>query len=165
MTDEQKKNQREYQKKWRDANKEKVKAYRDGRLIEDHACQKKWRDENRERMNENNKKYRAANKELFAKSRKKWRENNPHKVAEQVRLRNTLLEQAIPNWYEDELVKQLYLKRNELNEKYAIDLVVDHIIPINPRDGSVCGLHCWANLQLLDKFLNGEKCDFYQTDW
>jgi len=28
----------------------------------------------------------------------------------------------------------------------------------------VCGLHCWANLQLLDKSANGSKHDTYQAD-
>lgn len=46
-----------------------------------------------------------------------------------------------------------------------MDLVVDHIIPINPRDTSVCGLHCWDNLQLLDRNLNSEKHDNYTKDW
>jgi predicted CoA-binding protein len=44
-------------------------------------------------------------------------------------------------------------------------LDVDHIIPLNPKDQSVCGLHCWANLQILDKSLNLIKGSKYQTDW
>lgn len=96
---------------------------------------------------------------------KKWRKNNPDKQALYNKIRNTRFEQAVPIWYEEDLVKQIYKKRDELNELWGTNFEVDHIIPINPKDGLVSGLHCWHNLQLLDGSLNNSKHDRYQTDW
>jgi hypothetical protein len=110
-------------------------------------------------------KYYESNKQAYKNRSHQWRRLNPHKIVEHNRLRNTRLQQAIPGWFEDDLVKQLYAKRDELNERYDWELTVDHIIPLNPRDGSVCGLHCWANLQLPSKGLNDSKRDNYITDW
>lgn len=94
-----------------------------------------------------------------------WYKLNPHKITEYTRLRNNKLKSAIPKWFEESLIKQIYLKRDELSIQWGIQLHVDHIIPINPKDNSVCGLHCWHNLQLLDNAINGQKSDRYQTDW
>lgn len=109
--------------------------------------------------------YYINNPEYYKEHNKQWNLDNPHKIAEYSRLRSNKLEQSIPSWYEEELVKQLYLKRDELNEKWGTTLTVDHIIPLNPICGTVSGLHCWHNLQLLDKSLNSIKGSNYQTDW
>lgn len=123
---------------------------------------KKYRDLNKDTIRE----YREKNKDSIKKLRTNFYKRNPNKQSEYSRLRNTRLENAITNWDgEPELIKQLYSKRNELNELWGTNLEVDHIIPINPKDKSVCGLHCWANLQLLDKKINSAKGDKYNTDW
>lgn len=122
---------------------------------------KDWRNRNPESP----KQYYILNVKQIFNRNKKWRKNNPHKVLEYSKLRNTRLEQAIPIWYEESLVKQIYLKRDELNRLWGTNFVVDHIIPLSPQDRSVSGLHCWANLQLLDSSLNSSKKDVYQTDW
>lgn len=95
----------------------------------------------------------------------RYRRNNPFKTIYWNKVRGKVLKQATPRWYEHELVRQLYVKCSELNQVWNTKLVVDHIIPINPRDKSVCGLHCWANLQLLDVSINSSKLDFYNKDW
>lgn len=150
-----------YNKEWRENNPEydkqhyiqtkEIRLERSSKWFEEHPdYQKQWGYEH---------------KEYYQILGKQWRKDNPHKVNEQTKLRNTKLEQAIPIWYEEELVKQLYQKRDELNELWGTNFVVDHIIPLNPRNRSVSGLHCWANLQLLDSSLNGSKKDKYETDW
>ena len=40
---------------------------------------------------------------------------------------------------------------------------VDHIIPL--QSDPVCGLHCWANLQLMSRADNRRKSNTYQQDW
>jgi len=63
---------------------------------------------------------------------------------------------ATPAWYEAELVSIVYKKAKELCCQ------VDHIVPLqNPL---VCGLHCWANLQLLPEDLNKSKGNHYWPD-
>lgn len=57
--------------------------------------------------------------------------------------------QAIPAWAEHDKIRQVYTKAGELG------LDVDHIVPL--QSDLVCGLHCWANLQLLDSSLNSSK--------
>jgi len=137
---------------------------------------RRWRAENKERVREHSKKYRDKNPE-YQKTyqqqwrsskpnyQKQWRDQNPDKSNALRRFRYGALKNSIPGWFEDELVAQIYKKRDELNDLYDLRLEVDHIIPINPRDKSVCGLHCWANLQLLDKSINSTKNDNYQRDW
>lgn len=135
-------------KKYRKNHKEYFKQY----------C-KQYRKDNKEKI----KQYQENNKEHIKQTKKQWRKNNPEKVAIGKERRRGYLKESIPIWYEVNMVKQLYLKRNELNEKWSLNLQVDHIIPI--ISNTVCGLHCWANLQLLDSELNNSKNNNYQQDW
>lgn len=139
-----------------------------------------WQTNNYQQMRETNKQYQITHKdevsaynkirygnkrdEILAAGRI-WKKHNPHQIVKHNRLRQLKIHQAIPPWFEHDLVRQLYLKRDELNRNLGLQLEVDHIIPLNPQDGSVCGLHCWANLQLLDKSLNAHKYDTYETNW
>jgi hypothetical protein len=96
---------------------------------------------------------------------KRWNKRNPAKRALYNLIRKRYVTRAIPTWYEEHNIKQLYLKRDELSLLWNTVLHIDHIIPINPRDNSVCGLHCWSNLQLLPQDLNCSKGDKYEVDW
>lgn len=108
--------------------------------------------------------YNANRTKILIKNQE-WYKNNKHKRSLYSRFRHTRLEQSIPRWFEKDLVERIYNKRDELNELWGVEMEVDHIIPINPRDQSVCGLHCWSNLQLLDATLNQSKGSCYETDW
>ena len=70
----------------------------------------------------------------------------------------------IPKWYKDEEQKiiNLYAQCRKLNELYGSKLEVDHIIPL--RSKTVSGLHCFANLQILDSSLNTSKFNRYEQD-
>lgn len=71
-------------------------------------------------------------------------------------LRRAAKLKATPAWYEADLVSIVYKKAKELCCQ------VDHIVPLqNPL---VCGLHCWANLQLLPEKLNKSKGNYYWPD-
>ena len=93
----------------------------------------------------------------------RWRVRNPDLCALWSSNRAIKLERATPCWSETEAIKIVYLKRDEYKKLYGIKFEVDHIIPI--KSDTVCGLHVLANLQLLDKLLNGSKHNNYQTDW
>jgi hypothetical protein len=113
--------------------------------------------------------WRSITKHKYIHTRKvcerRWRLNNPDRIIMYTRIRKQTVKSAIPSWYEHSLINILYKRRNELSVLWDIKLEVDHIIPLNPKDKSVCGLHCWANLQLIDKQINLIKGDRYQTNW
>lgn len=164
---------RVYGRKWQELNPEKQKAASDA-----------WHENNKEYLNGLTRQRYAKDPTKYLKQNKQWVSENPEKVkqsrrqhyknnsayyAENARIRQSFLERAIPTWYEDDKVALLYQKRNELNALWQLEgnerFVVDHIIPLKPHDESVCGLHCWDNLQLLRSNVNGEKSDKYEKDW
>jgi len=110
--------------------------------------------------------YYIKNEETIVKRKKQWyienprynkqyRECNPSKISLLIRQYLQSKKCATPRWYESELIKRIYLKRNELSKLWNIVLHVDHIIPLQGKN--VCGLHCWDNLQLLEASLNSRK--------
>lgn len=138
-----------------------------------------YRAKHREQIALRDKLYREASRDKFLQYRTTFLKNHPnyrttrgklwwslnrHLISGYTRNRRSR-SKVIPGWCERDLIKQLYTKRDELNTLWNTTLQVDHIIPLNPKDDSVCGLHCWANLQLLDAPLNNSKGDMYETDW
>lgn len=135
----------ERNKQWNKDNEEHIKLYK-----------KEWAKQNY-----------IINKEYINYRNKNYKKNNPGKNALYLERRDNYIKKYTPIWYELELVTQIYLKRDELNKKWKLKgkdrYQVDHIIPI--ISDTVCGLHCWANLQLLDSELNRSKYNNYQKDW
>ena len=81
---------REYGKKWRAKNKEKLKLQREQRLLDEtkrnnlRECQRKWRENNKEKIKEH-RLLRKQSKEALEKDKqkqKKWRDNNKEKLIE-----------------------------------------------------------------------------------
>ena len=95
------------------------------------------------------------NKEKIKKNHKKWRSKNPEKLGIAHNRYLSVRKQAIPIWSEPELIKKIYLMRDALNELWGTSFEVDHIVPLQGK--TVCGLHCWDNLQLLEAKLNSSK--------
>lgn len=101
------------------------------------------------------------NKERLKQYQKEYNKLHPEKGAANAYRRIQRIKDAKPKWYETDLVKQLYLKRNELRDLWGMVLHVDHIIPIDHK--LVCGLHCWNNLQILEGGLNSSKSNHYDV--
>jgi len=95
---------------------------------------KKWKDINYEKVKLSGKLYRSSHKTKLAIKSAKYRAKKL---------------QAIPKWYEKELVAEKYNLARKLN------FHVDHIVPL--QHDLVCGLHCNDNLQLLSEFDNCSK--------
>jgi ribosomal protein S4 len=94
---------------------------------------------------------------------KRWRPSNKHIVNAAHARRRAQQLRAIPIWFEADQVKEVYNQANRLSKLFGKRFHVDHIIPLmNP---TVCGLHCWHNLQVLDAQLNLNKTNSYQHDW
>ncbi len=154
---------KQQQQAWHVRNKEKNNArsreYYQQNKESANSRRKLWREDNSERQKEYDKDYEARNREARKEKNKKWRENNPEKYKlnkDEYLSRKT---SATPQWYEAALVKQIYLKRDELSKLWGFQLHVDHVIPLQGEN--VCGLHCWDNLQILEATLNISKSNNY----
>lgn len=98
---------------------------------------KEWRDRNRGYIREKGKDYYRDHKERYIAASAK---------------RHSVKLQATPLWFEKEAVDTLYEKRAQLSVDWGIMLHVDHVVPLQGKN--VCGLHCHANLQLLEARMN-----------
>ena len=74
---------KEYVKRYRKNNMEKVAEYRKKNKEKLAKQQRKWREDNRERVVERGRKWREKNRESIAEKNRKYRENNRDKLAKQ----------------------------------------------------------------------------------
>jgi len=84
----------------------------------------------------------------------RWRKKYPEKHAAQQAIRRADKCNAIPKWADLDAIQDVYL------EATYMQLHVDHIIPLKGK--TVCGLHVWDNLQLLDPSENKRKGNRYE---
>jgi hypothetical protein len=115
-------------------------------------------------LRETNKVYRDKNKVKLAEKRKVYdriylKNNKDLRNARNARHRATKL-QATPKWSENEKIKVLYKKAKWLETLTGFRYQVDHIVPLN--NTNVCGLHVWANLQILEEGVNFSKGNRYE---
>lgn len=123
---------------WREANADKVRA--------DHLA---WSAANREKRRRWNKIWYENNREHIIAKTVAWTRANPGKHNAATKLRKQTLKQHTPVWADTQAIEVVYVKAAE----WGFD--VDHVVPL--RGKTVCGLHVWANLQLLDRKLNRSK--------
>jgi len=142
---------KEYQRRYRERNPDKLKESR-----------KKYRDKPKakllKRILERNKaeiyiaykrKWYERNKELICAKAKEYARKNPAWKAAHCAKRRAVKKQAIPAWIDWDLVEDMY------EEARYQQMVVDHIIPLKGKN--VCGLHWEGNLQLLTAADNSIK--------
>lgn len=121
---------------------------------------------NKEEVLRKNKEYYVKNRERILERAKKYgkeyRKSNRDKAAKRKLKRRIAERNSIPSWSEVDKIKILYEKASWLSELTGLTYHVDHIIPI--QNENVCGLHVWANLQILEASLNcskGNKLEVY----
>jgi hypothetical protein len=117
---------------------------------------KEWYLKNIQKTRASTRKWKAANKEKHYESLKKYRTNNPGKRNFLTAKYRAIKLAATPLWFEKEKIQIVYKKAKEFG------FAVDHIVPL--KGETVCGLHCWANLQLLDPLLNSSKSNKHWPD-
>jgi len=144
---------RQSDKQYYQANSEKVKQtvakYRQENPEKVIQVKKNWYKLNKEHVYSKNNAYRKSNTDKSYEYQKRYQQANRGKrTAWLAKYRATKL-QATPSWFEKDLVERVYIKAKEWG------FAVDHVIPLQGKN--VCGLHCWANLQLLDPALNSSK--------
>lgn len=155
MTEESKQKRKDYMRKWRAANKERIAAYQRERRISTGFNRRGQYDPaeyllNRERVLANQKKYRSKNKENENNRKKRWRLANPvearlHVQARRAKIRGKRINKKdITNW--DTRVCGICLKVVEG------EFELDHIIPLS-RGGE----HSADNLQFAHPHCNRVK--------
>ena len=147
------------QKEYTEKNKKKI--------LENKA---KYRSRNRQKCRDLVKKHYNENREDYIKRATEWNKNNkkrrsnickrsskrnPHTSAANLAKRRFSKKQATPRWSETDKIKIVYKKARELSLLLGVDMQVDHVIPL--QSDNVCGLHVWANLQILEKRIHVEK--------
>jgi len=135
---------------WKSANLDKVALYKTKSAHKRYIADPEG---SKESVN----KFRRNNPEFHRESNRKWRKNNPDKInAKNANRRATKL-QATPQWAiaEKDQILALYSQAKALTELTGVSYHVDHIVPLNSP--LVQGLHCLANLQILEAKQNITK--------
>ena len=140
-------------------NKQKLRDYGANNKERKKEYDKIYREENSEKIKKNREEYKSKYPEKVKSAIKNHYENNKHVYIGYSAKRRTSKRNATPNWFEKEKIEALYEKCKWLECLTGIKYEVDHIIPINNEN--VCGLHVWANLQILDKKLNRKKSNYF----
>ncbi len=133
-----------YNKAYKLANKEKIKA--DSKA---YYWQNRDKELSRAKLKDKNK--------IRANS-KKWALENPGQRAANEGKRRSNKYQATPRWLTEEQlleIKEIYVMANELSWLSEGGLEVDHILPLQGKN--VVGLHVPWNLQILPASLNRQK--------
>lgn len=129
----------------------------------------KIKNRNKERLDESRevqRKYRVANRQHVTRVNKLWRLANRDKLTANETRRKAWLRQALPKWHNDEweafVVQETYHLSKIRTEMLGIRFNVDHIVPL--VSDHVCGLHCSANMQILERLANISKGNRYWPD-
>jgi hypothetical protein len=122
---------------------------------------KVYRITNKEAIAERKKIYYRANKEAVCGQVNAYQKANPHLVNAIKAKRRASKKNATPSWADLEAIKGMYELAAIFN-RTGINLHVDHVIPL--QSDLVCGLHCEANLQLLQASDNASKGNRHWPD-
>ena len=133
-------------KQWHTANRE--------RHI---SLQTAYRLRTREQATARSKAWREANKKRAAATAAAWSAANKDKKRAATAKRRAALLNAIPKWADLEQMEHFYRWAKEATQATGIVFEVDHVYPL--QSDTVCGLHCWENLQLITRYANRRKAN------
>lgn len=143
---------RRYYEKNKEVIKAKVREYSKTRPRKKY---KELTEEQKEKKRRWFRDYRARNTEKFKKKDRDYYQRNKDKYIFNWSNRKAKKLNATPCWSETEKIKILYQKAKWLEQLTGLKYHVDHIVPLQGEN--VCGLHVWANLQLLEASINISK--------
>jgi hypothetical protein len=141
----------EYKKRWNAENEARLKEKKRASYQRDPEHVKKKAVE-----------YSKAYPERVKAYKTKWKQENRHKTREYRFVRGQAQRQATPAWADRAAMVVFHRKAKEMTKATGIGHHVDHIVPI--RSEFVCGLHCEANMQVLDAFANQSKLNRWWPD-
>jgi alpha-galactosidase/6-phospho-beta-glucosidase family protein len=142
---------KEYRKKMYPKIKDRQKAYK--KTEKYLKQQKRYRQENRETINKKRQEYEKT--EAGKRTRRRYITKNRDKYNAKEAKRRATKKNATPDWSEIDKIKILYEKTKWLESITGLKYHVDHIVPL--VNDNVCGLHVWANLQILESTINHKK--------
>jgi hypothetical protein len=153
-------------KTWYEANKDRASATKKARYEANKervlAKMKAYREANKERVSATKKARYEANKDHVAAAVKAWAQANPDKVNATRAYRRAAKLQATPSWADSEAIREFYECARAFKLYTGLEYHVDHIVPLQSK--LVCGLHCEANLQVLDAKTNMSKHNKWWPD-
>ena len=139
-----------------DQVKQTVAKYRAENPEKVSQVKKDWYEVNKEHVYNKSNAYRKAYPEKALQYQRNYKQANSGKARSWLAKYRATKLKATPLWFEKDLVEAIYMKAKEWG------FAVDHIVPLQGK--TVCGLHCWSNLQLLDPALNSAKKNHYWPD-
>ena len=114
-----------------------------------------WRDANKNKMHAYKMDYQTRNRKLQNERIADWKSRNKDKVLASTHKRQSLKKKALPNWYDefDDFVIQEAVDIAKRREKVTgFKWNVDHMIPLAGKNA--CGLHWYKNIQVIPQKLN-----------
>lgn len=169
----------EFYLKNKDAISARVEKWKAKNLLRSIEIEKAWRIKNAERISKRrSEQYRKdiENQRLIKRDRRRidcrteagkarekaYNKKNPGKRAAFSARRRSLLLKATPAWARDEwnefVIAETYTLAAERSKTTGVEHSVDHIVPLKSQ--FVSGLHCAANLQVLEARQNLKKRNF-----
>lgn len=168
----------EYHRRWRAANKEHLKEYKERNKERIAADRKRWYEANKDKYANRDPiklkaacdKYREANRDKTRAASHKWKKNNPDKdkatsarwkeenysrVLAMNGARRAAVLQRTPSWADAEWLDHAYAVAADMSEKMLEPFHVDHEIPLQGE--YVSGLHVYENLQVIPAADNHRK--------
>jgi hypothetical protein len=152
-------------RKWRAANKDKVKEQKTRYRERNPDAAKEYRERTKERAAETRLEWQRANSEKVNEHCKQWRDKYPEKnLAKAIRYRASKDNRTV-SWDKEltDLVVQEASHKCFLMQKLTgYTWHVDHVIPLNGK--RVSGLHVWNNLAVIPASQNMSKSNRYTME-
>ena len=132
LTEEEKKaNKKKANKKYSEANKEKIKKYREANKEKVKESKKKWNNDNKETISQNKKIYYKENKETIVKKSRKWYNDNKEKVVQNKKRyfkeNKEIINIKKRKWYNDNKEKaKEYARKYQKNNRVKISEKVNN---------------------------------------
>lgn len=114
-----------------------------------------WYQVNKERLTKRRKEYYQANKTAIRAYGRQYKQNNRAYINASVMKRNAVKLKATPQWAKHDKIEEFYEVAQAFKMYTGASYHVDHIVPLQGH--IVCGLHCEANLQVLEAQENFKK--------
>jgi hypothetical protein len=142
------------------ANKIAVKRYAQNNPEKRLASKKRWSAANRELekaiVRESSKRWYWNNRDKAKARYRAWMRANLPSLRVRNAKRGAQQLKAMPEWAEVDKIAFVY----KMARRWGFE--VDHVVPL--QHPSVCGLHVWANLQVLSKEENSRKRNRHWPD-